>query len=98
MLADLLILLAKAIDIYVYIVIAAVLMSWLVLFNVVNPNNPTMRQIMRYMAMATEPPLSRIRKLVPVFPGGFDLSPVILIFGLMLIKNLLVGLAIGAIR
>ncbi|MDY6847719.1 MAG: YggT family protein [Geoalkalibacter sp.] len=78
------------ITLYIYIVIASALISW------VNPDpyNP----IVRFLRNATDPLLDRIRRALPVQMGGFDLSPIVLIFGLYLVSALLNSLAIGMTR
>ena len=78
------------ITLYIYIVIASALISW------VNPDpyNP----IVRFLRNATDPLLDRIRRMLPVQMGGFDLSPIVLIFGLYLVSALLNSLAIGMTR
>ncbi|AJF07099.1 YggT family protein [Geoalkalibacter subterraneus] len=78
------------ITLYIYIVIASALISW------VNPDpyNP----IVRFLRNATDPLLDRIRRVLPVQMGGFDLSPIVLIFGLYLVSALLNSLAIGMTR
>ena len=72
------------IQIYTYIVIARALVSW------VNPDpyNP----IVRFLHQATEPVLYRIRRTIPSVFGGFDLSPIILLVGLTLLRRLLLTL------
>ena len=78
------------ISLYIYVVIASALISW------VNPDpyNP----IVRFLRNATDPLLDRIRRVLPVQMGGFDLSPIVLIFGLYLVSALLNSLAIGMTR
>jgi YggT family protein len=68
------------IDIYVYIIIATVVLSWLVSFNVVNPYNPAIRAIQNFCYAATEPLLRPIRRLMPDL-GGIDISPIVLLLG-----------------
>ncbi len=72
------------IQIYTYIVIARAIVSW------VNPDpyNP----IVRFLYQATEPVLVRIRRMIPSVFGGFDLSPIILLVGLTLLRRLLLAL------
>ena len=64
------------IDIYFYIIIAMVVMSWLVGFNVVNMQNDFVRQIRFALYRLTEPLLAPIRRFLPDL-GGLDISPVI---------------------
>ena len=77
--------------IYIYIVIAAVVFSWLVAFNVVNTRNQLVASIGKFLYVATEPVLARIRRFLPNL-GGLDLSPMILIIGLVFRDRLIVWL------
>ena len=86
-------LIRELIWIYIYIVIAAVVFSWLVVFNVVNTRNQVVNSIGRFLYVATEPVLGRIRAFMPNL-GGLDLSPMILILGLIFLDRLIVWLYI----
>jgi len=77
------------ITLYIWILIAAAVLSWLVAFNVVNPYNQIVRAIGDALYRLTEPALRPIRNLLPNL-GGLDISPVILILLLLFIERLLV--------
>jgi YggT family protein len=79
------------IDIYIYVLIAAAVMSWLIAFNVINSHNPTVRMIWDFAYRITEPALRPIRSILPNL-GGIDVSPVILIIGLLFLKQLILWL------
>lgn len=66
------------ITLYVYVVIASVVLGWLMAFGVVNPYNPTVRAIAQALDAVTEPALRPIRRLMPDL-GAIDISPVILL-------------------
>lgn len=68
--------------IYMWIIIGRAVISWV---NA-DPYNP----IVRFLYEATEPVLSRIRKIVPLSMGGIDFSPMILILGIMFLQSFLV--------
>ncbi len=70
-----------ALSAYIWIVIGRAVISWV---NA-DPYNP----IVRFLVQATEPVLSRIRRLLPVM-GGLDLSPMILILGIIFLQSFLV--------
>jgi len=72
---------------YIYILIAAAVLSWLIAFNVVNTRNPIVAQIGEFLYRITEPALRPIRNMLPNL-GGIDISPVILIIGLMFLRQL----------
>ena len=75
------------ITLYVYILIASAILSWLVAFNVVNERNPIVAQIGEFLYRITEPALRPIRRILPNL-GGIDIAPIILILGLFFIRNL----------
>ena len=74
------------ITLYVYIVIAAVVFSWLVAFNVINPHNNFVRTLWNALNALTEPLLRPIRRVMPDL-GGLDLSPIILLLGCMFVQS-----------
>jgi YggT family protein len=80
---------------YIYILIAAAVLSWLIAFNVVNTRNPIVGQIGDFLYRITEPALRPIRAMLPNL-GGIDISPVILIIGLMFLRQLVFWLFSGA--
>jgi YggT family protein len=65
-----------ALNIYMWIVIAAVILSWLVAFNVVNTRHPFVAAIADFLYRITEPVLRPIRQRLPNM-GGIDISPII---------------------
>ncbi len=65
-------------NLYIYVIIAAAILSWLVAFNVVNRWNDVVRTIWNLVTALTEPLLRPIRGMIPNF-GGIDISPVILL-------------------
>jgi YggT family protein len=71
---------ATLIDVYVLIVVAAVVVSWMRL----DPKHPAVSLLVRL----TEPALAPIRRVVPPV-GGLDLSPLVLVIALQLVKRLL---------
>ena len=70
------------------------MLSWLVAFNVVNTRNPIVAQIGDFLYRITEPALRPIRAMMPNL-GGIDISPVILIIGLMFLRQLVFWLFAG---
>ncbi len=79
-------LLFQIIDLYFYIVLATVIISWLAAFNIINFGNPYVRQINNVLRQLTEPVLGPIRSILPNL-GGLDISPVILLLGLQFLKR-----------
>ena len=76
------------ITLYIWILIANAVLSWLVAFNVVNPHNNIVRAIGEGLFRLTEPVLRPIRQVLPSL-GGLDISPVILIIILLFVQRLL---------
>jgi len=81
------ILIATAISIYIWILIASAILSWLLAFNVLNPRNQVVGTIGDFLYRITEPALRPSRRFVP-FIGGIDISPVVLILLLIFARNL----------
>jgi YggT family protein len=80
------------ITLYIWILIAAAVLSWLIAFNVVNTRNQVVAAIGDFLYRVTEPALRPIRSLLPNL-GGIDISPVILILGLLFVRNLIFWVA-----
>lgn len=76
------------IHLYVWCIIIAAFMSWLVTFNVVNTQNRIVYMIGDTLHRITDPPLKRIRRYMPNL-GSIDISPIVLILGLIFIRSLL---------
>jgi YggT family protein len=74
-----------ALQLYIWILIAAAVFSWLVAFNVVNVRNPVVGMIGDFLYRITEPALRPIRNIMPDL-GGIDISPVILILIIIFIR------------
>lgn len=89
---SLILLILTIIDLYFYVIIAMVILSWLFAFNVVNMNNQFVRQVHYVIMRLTEPVLAPIRRVLPDL-GGIDLSPMVLLLGLFFIKNLIIEYA-----
>ena len=68
----------QILKIYSYVVIANVVISWLVAFNVFNTQNRFVYSVLDFTYRLTEPFLRRIRAFLPNL-GAFDISPIILL-------------------
>ena len=78
-----------ALQLYIYVIIAAAVLSWLIAFNVVNTRNQAVAMIGDFLFRLTEPVFRPIRNLMPNL-GGIDLSPVIVILLIILIERILI--------
>src|SRR6516162_2442773 len=76
---------SSLITLYIYIIIAGAVMSWLIAFNVVNLYNPLVRSIWQALNALTEPLQRPIRRMLPDM-GGVDISPVVLILACMFVQ------------
>jgi len=77
------------ITLYTWIVIASVILSWLMAFNVVNAYNPFVRTLWNALNAVTEPLLRPIRRIMPDL-GGIDLSPIILLLGCYFVQSVVI--------
>ena len=81
-------LISVVIQLYIWVLIASAILSWLVAFNVINTRNRFVYQVGDVLYRLTEPALRPIRRIMPNL-GGVDLSPVVLILLLVFLRNLL---------
>ncbi len=77
---------AMVISLYIWVIIIGAILSWLIAFDVVNRRNRAVYTIADSLYRLTEPALRPIRKVLPDL-GGLDISPVILILGLIFIRD-----------
>ena len=77
-----------ALELYLWCVIIAVVMSWLISFNVINTHNRVVFLVNDFLHRITEPVLGPIRRFLPHL-GGIDISPIVLILLIMFLRNLL---------
>jgi len=80
-----------ALQFYVWILIAGAVLSWLAAFDVVNVRNRFVSAIGDFCYRLTEPALRPIRRFLPLM-GSLDLSPVVLIFGILFLQSFLARL------
>ena len=85
---SLLILFDNVIGLYIWILIINAIISWLVAFNVLNTSNRFVYSILDVSYKLTDPPLNYIRRFLPTL-GSIDISPIVLILGLMFLRNLI---------
>ena len=82
-------LILNLLNLYFWVILITVIMSWLIGFNVINGANPYVRQISYALHRLTEPLLGPIRRFLPDL-GGIDISPIILIFALLFLEKALI--------
>jgi len=96
MLVEIYWLISTLIQIYLWVVIAMVVASWLLAFNVLNPRNQFVAMLIRFLHALTEPVLRPIRRILPNL-GGIDLSPLVLVLALIFLERILFRLFFGTL-
>jgi YggT family protein len=81
--------LSYVVHLYEWVVIAAVILSWLFAFNVINYSNPFVRSLWQGISALTDPLLKPIRRIMPNL-GGLDLSPIILLLGCLFVRAVII--------
>ncbi|HJN21119.1 MAG: YggT family protein [Alphaproteobacteria bacterium] len=87
---DLLSFVDKLIGLYIGIIVAQAILSWLMAFNVVNTRNKFVYAVGNALYVLTEPLLRRIRRFLPA-TGGIDFSPLIAIVGLWFLQDVIIS-------
>ncbi len=77
------------IDLYTWIVLISVILSWLIAFDVVNRRNRAVYMIADTLHRLTNPVLRPIRNAMPDF-GGLDISPIVLLLALYFLRNVVI--------
>lgn len=79
----------RLIQLYILVIFASVILSWLLVFGVVNRRNRGVYQAAGFLAAMVEPALRPIRRLLPRF-GGLDISPLVLILILVFVLDVVI--------
>jgi YggT family protein len=80
-------------QVLVWIIIAQVIISWLVAFNVINTQSNFVRTLLDALDRLTAPLYRPIRRIMPDF-GGIDFSPIVLILAIQILRKVNEGLAL----
>jgi YggT family protein len=83
-------------SVLMWIIIVQAILSWLVAFNVINTYNDFVRQVLYALDRITEPLYRPIRKIMPDF-GALDLSPMVVLLLIYIIRNILLPSLAGAV-
>ena len=86
--ASLLWLIDTVLSLYLYAVIIAVILSWLIGFRVINTSNQFVYMIADFFYRITEPVFARVRRWLPTF-GQIDLSPIVVLLAIGFARSLL---------
>lgn len=79
-----------ALQLYMWLVIAGAILSWLIAFNVVNTRNQFVGMVSDFLYRITEPALRPIRNILPNL-GGIDISPVILFLIIIFVERVIIN-------
>jgi YggT family protein len=82
---------------YVFILLVTVIVSWLIAFDVINIRNNVVRSLLHVLSALTDPVLAPIRRYVPAV-GGLDLSFLVLLLVIQLVRSVLIPNLIDALR
>ncbi len=85
-------LLMTILDIFLWLIIAQVVVSWLVVFEVINTRNKYMRKGLDILNRAVEPVMQQLRRVIPPL-GGIDLTPMAAILIIYLLQGFLYEMA-----
>ena len=77
-------------NLYTYVIIAAVIASWLVGFGVINTYNQFARSVLRALHALTEPVFGPLRRIIPPM-GGLDLTPMIALLLIIFLQRWIIG-------
>ncbi len=84
----LIILIDQIINLYIWSLLAYLIIGWLVAFRIVNPWQPVVRMINDLLARIHEPLLQPVRRILPDL-GAIDISPIVLFLAAQFLRNLL---------
>jgi len=76
---------------YFWLIIGTVVVSWLVVFDVLNTKNKWVFKFCNLLNTLTNPLVMRLRKILPPL-GGIDLTPMVIIFGIYFLQSMLLML------
>ena len=79
-----------ALQIYVWLLIASAVLSWLIAFNVINTHNDFVAQLLLMLDRITEPLYRPFRRIMPDF-GGLDLTPMLVLILIIIIQGPVLG-------
>ena len=86
----LILLIDQIVNLYIWTMLAYVIINWLVAFRIINPWQPAVRIATSFLGRIHEPLMSMVRRVLPDL-GGIDLSPIVLLLAIQFLRNLLVG-------
>ena len=82
--------------VFTFVIVAQAILSWLIVFNVINTYNEFVRSMWNGLKMVTEPVYRPIRRILPDF-GALDISPLIVLLILYILNNIVIANAIRSL-
>jgi YggT family protein len=79
-------------QVLMWVIVIQAILSWLVVFNVINTHNDFVRSFLHALDRITAPLYRPIRRILPDF-GGLDFSPVVILLLIYVLRILLAGVA-----
>ncbi len=83
-------LLSLAIDVYIVIIVLQVAVSWLIAFDVINSSNEQAKNLTGLLGKLTDPVYKPLKKYIPPV-GGIDITPLVVILALSIVRSLVFG-------
>lgn len=80
-------LISWCIQLYIFVIILHIAVSWLIIFKVIDIENPQAKNLVALLQRLTDPVMKPVQKYVPPI-GGIDISPIVVIIGLQILGSL----------
>jgi len=74
--------------VFFWVIIAQVVLSWLIAFDVINIKNPQAQNLITLLNKITDPVFKPLRKYIPAI-GGIDITPIIIIFAISILQRMI---------
>jgi len=89
----LIILIDQIVNLYIWTMVAYIIITWLIAFRIINPWQPFVRIALTFLGRIHEPLMSMVRRVLPDL-GGIDISPIVLLLAVQFLRNLIIGLLV----
>jgi len=90
----LIILIDQIVNLYIWTMVAYIIITWLIAFKIVNPWQPIVRTALTFLGRIHEPLMGMVRRVLPDL-GGIDVSPIILLLAVQFLRNLVISFLAG---
>ena len=90
----LILLIDQIVNLYIWTMVAYIIVTWLIAFRIVNPWQPFIRMTLTFLGRIHEPLMGLVRRMLPDL-GGIDLSPIVLLLAVQFLRNLVIGSLAG---